>query len=50
MGSDGSHSGQFSFGGEMQSMDGALTQRIWFCRGGSEISSPVHVAAGIAKK
>ena len=50
MGSDGSHSGQFALGGEMQPMDGALTQRIWFYKGGSEISSPVHVAAGFAEK
>lgn len=38
----GSHSGQFVFDNEIQSIDGDLTHMILLCNDGAGISSPTH--------
>lgn len=34
----------------MQSMDNSLTQRVWLCNNGDEISSASHIVGGIEEK
>ena len=36
-----SHSGQFAFIGEMNYMDGGLTQRIWLCSRGGRVVTKI---------